>query len=582
MAKRFFIVLILLSIIAIDPSIFASERVFLISENKVTIFDWSTRKASRVIRVKGEALAVVEGQDPNFAFVLSRGRVNDHLPTGPSYISYIDLRKGRIQKNIAIGFGLKDYYYDETQDKLFLLTGAIGPFPNTRAKLGLYVFDLQTKQVEKILPLTCNPVAKAISPDKKYLAIISAGIIHKDHRSASSPALQIYDLAKKELIAEQSLPLYPAEIVFSKDNTKIYILTAGYPNKLPPDYPQLGQKGTTQATISVWDFNTMQLSGPFEIGTGARKMGLLADNTGVCMLSDDEQKPVVIFCSPTLLVRKLNCEKQPSSLISTDKGKYVYLISQDSVEVINSNTRLVIKSIPFMGKVEKLTLGVIDGGKSFLFERYLNRIRIHDPILNRVEIMSLDKTKDFLGFLKTKNVSLPRGEVHVLGNKMYLLPAKEPYVLVYDLDSMQIMKKIPTQIKDRRGHSINIYPDVLVPSPDGTKLFACELLDSFGVVPINTQLDEVSPGCGNSFNRIFVKVSYGRGIPSNPVTINSKPELHIAGPVLDSENQVLYSVCNDFFEYFDLTTWKSNSKRIKMEVSYIWAGNKCYPVEVAR
>ena len=102
MAKRFFIVLILLSIIAIAPSIFASERVFLISENKVTIFDWSTRKASRVIRVKGEALAVVEGQDPNFAFVLSRGRVNDHLPTGPSYISYIDLRKGRVQKNMQL------------------------------------------------------------------------------------------------------------------------------------------------------------------------------------------------------------------------------------------------------------------------------------------------------------------------------------------------------------------------------------------------------------------------------------------------------------------------------------------------
>lgn len=551
----------------------AGDKLFFISwdGDKVNWIDWATFKKGTPVKVPLHPVFVVQGADQNIAFVLSKGKHKGSHAQGPGSISILDTSAKKIVSRIEVGWGLEDFYWNPDRSKLFILTGVVGVKPDAKAKTGLYIFNINSRQVEQVLPMNYNPVATALSPDGKLLAVATAGLPAKDASKAVPAALQIYDLVQGSLTAESQLPQNPSQVAFSPDGGKIFILNVGYPNNLDKEYPQIDPGAPVEASVNVWDVAGQAMIGTQKVGQNPKQMLVAPGGSGAYLTAMIEKKPAAVHVNPIDGVRNYTAENPILRLIEDPNGLVLYLVNEKSVDVLDVKTWSKINSIPHQEKKEMLTVGTIPDGRGFVFERDKRRISFYDPASNQLTTVSVGKPANLL--LKSTIGNYYKNTVQVVGNKMYLLPYLGTHVAVVDLNTLQMIKEIEITLPNLINLPQDIFPETIEPNPLGQGLLASSKasLGQLSVVPINTDTDQIEKGYKVPIAAIKIQIGFGSNKdvydPATGRKLNNwDPSSELkdidvlrAGPFLDVEHKVVYTPISAsmlLVHYIDLTTGK--------------------------
>lgn len=558
----------------------AKDKLFFISRggDQVSWFDWATQKKGPPVKVPPYPTFVVQGQDPNTAFVVGAGKHKGNQPLGPGSVSIIETTAKKVIANVEVGWGMTDFYWSPDRSRLFILTGAVGLKPDAKAKTGLYIFNINSRQIEQVLPLNYNPTANVLSPDGKLLAVATAGLPSKDAAKAVPAALQVYDLEQGSLVSEAPLPVNPVDVAFSPDGGKIFVLTAGYPNKLVKDYPQVDPGAPVEASVNAWDVAGRAMIGAQKVGSDTKHMLVAANSAAAYLTATIEKKPAVVYVSPIDGVRNYTTEKPISKLIEDPQGRVLYLVGEKSVDVLDVKTWSKVNSMAHQEKLGMLTVGTIPDGRGFVFERDKRRVSFYDPASNQVTVVSVGKPANLLikAAMDNKSSYLQKETVQIVGNKMYLLPNLATHVAVVDLTSLQMIKEIPITLPGLLGRAEYTFPESIDPNPLGNGLLASStaVANQFSVVPVNTDTDEMEKGY--KVERIVVKVSISFNDPKDvydPVTgrklggwepgkDTGNVRLLVYGPLLDEEHKMAFTQVSGTMYFIDLTTGKGGSASI--------------------
>lgn len=566
MRKRSFLPPILALVVALmlPLSAAAKDKLFFISGDaeKVTWFDWTTRKQGPILKVTPNAKFVLQGDDPVFAFVLSGGKISFGKPAGPGAIAIIDTRANKVSATLEVGWGLSDYYWGPDRSKVFVITGALGTSPNDKAKTGLYVFNLAEKQIEKVLPLNYNPVASALSPDGKLLAVLTAGLPSKDAAKAVPALLQVYDLEQAAMIAETSLPQNPSEVAFSPDGTRIFILTAGYPNVLDKDYPQLTPDAPVEASLCIWDVAGKALVLNKPVGFGAYQLQVAPDGSSATLLAmTGDKKPAVLKVSSSGEVRTYTPEKPVKYTFQDPQGRVVYLVNELLVDILDMKTWSRLDFILHQEKMGTLVTGLLPDGRGYVFERNKKRLSVYDPATNKITTVSLgQEAKSLVKLLLDK--PLDRETVQIIGNKMYLLTYGDSRVAVVDLTTLQLLKEIRVTCPDFLKREQDIYPEAIFLNPLGNGILACSAQNDLYVVPINTETDQLEKGY--VLGRVVVHTSVKLG-SSGSLRPDETIKIYLYGPLVEPDQKIAYTMFSGILHYIDLTTGKGSYENLGSE-----------------
>ncbi len=531
--------LCLIALLLLAPTpVVAGDKLFFLSrqQDQLTWMDWDEwRAAGKPLKVLPKPRFVVQGPDPDIAFVLSRGPVKGNKATGPGGVSIVDTKEKKVVAKVELGWGLCDFHRSPDGRKLFILTGAVGLNREARNRGGMYVFSLGTRQVEGVLPLNYNPVATALSPDGKLLAVLSAGLPDPDPAKSSPPSLQFYDLASEALVAEEPVPVNPVGLTLTKDGAKLAVLTAGYPSALDPGYPQTESVAPQPATVSVWDVRSHKREWLQEVGGAPAAVMFLPDGSVACPVVG--QNPTFVRAGAKGVQ---TCSiKEPVRVVPDSRGRVLYVVSGKAVEVLDTKTWSITMTIPHEG-TEYLDVEALPDGRGLVYERgRARRATFYDPAANQTKALVLS-TKP-IPLLIAGRPPLQRQTIQVVGRKLYLLTYVDCSVAVVDLDTLTMIKEIPLKYKTSSGRPKSIMMEALYPDPRGGGLLACASESILLAIPINTQTDEAGTDEWTD--------TAARGSTS---FFSNTVKFVYTGPLLETKHKVLYTLVSQELTIMEL------------------------------
>ena len=182
----------------------------------ITLIDLEKQKELRRFNLKGFTTGVEFNN--NFILLYVAGPPGEGLKTG---IYKLDLRTNTISEIMDLGsghiFGKGAYFH---KGKLYGLYGRKGARTIAHNNQTLQVIDLNSKQIEKILPLSDSPYSLCFVEDEIYVTHFNDGTKQPDNR------VSIIDSKTYEIKDILEVGSGPAAICYSKSLGKVFTANA--------------------------------------------------------------------------------------------------------------------------------------------------------------------------------------------------------------------------------------------------------------------------------------------------------------------------------------------------------------------
>jgi DNA-binding beta-propeller fold protein YncE len=234
--------------------------------------------------------------NPNYAmadpkgkslYVLHNGWLNDTLfpPGQRAAITVIDLATQKVARKIDVGWNaFKLSFVKDGRYLLCFTRGRLGNKKVPREAAAVTIIDTDT--AETLATLSTGRLGREtlFTKDGSKVYVLSSGEAadKKGNKAEVKPALTVFELDREKPLAEVELPQEIREMTLSRDERWLYLLDAGSASKNP--------KKHRNGAVHVFDTEALKLAGALDVGTSPRSVDVDAASDYAAVLSQASAK----------------------------------------------------------------------------------------------------------------------------------------------------------------------------------------------------------------------------------------------------------------------------------------------------
>jgi DNA-binding beta-propeller fold protein YncE len=253
----------------------------------VSIIDSESWKLLATVPVDPSPDYAVTDPSGKSLYVLHNGWLNDTLlpPSNPSTITVVDLVTRKAVRSIKVGWHA--YKLSLIKEGRYLLCFSRG-FPGSKKveRESGAVTIIDTEKADSVATLSAGRLGKEVlfSKDGSKIFVLSAGEgpDKKKNKPEVKPALTVFELERDKPLAEVELAQEIQEMSLSRDERWLYLLDAGVASKNP--------KKHRNGAVYVFDAEAMTLRTPLDVGVSPRSLDVDPTSEYAAVLSQVSAK----------------------------------------------------------------------------------------------------------------------------------------------------------------------------------------------------------------------------------------------------------------------------------------------------
>lgn len=298
---------------------------------------------------KSPSHALIDPQN-QFLYVLHYGVMNpsDLYPTEPSKVTVIDVTSRQVVRTIPVGWNVfKMSFVKDGQYLLCFSIGNEGSKKIQREPGAVTIID--TNKRDAIATLSAGRLGSSIlfTKDASRIFVLSRGDApkKKDPTPPAKPALTVFSLDSEHPLAEIELAQPVGQMVFSRDEKWLYLLDKGFPSKKAAKH--------RNGIVHVVDTSSLQLVKSYDVGTSPRSLDVDPSSDAVAVLAQasfKDESGKLYLLQGSEVGQPLEVGRDPKFLKRSSEPGGRFVVAYDEFRFLSNDGALASSFVPLNKK----------------------------------------------------------------------------------------------------------------------------------------------------------------------------------------------------------------------------------------